>query len=377
MLADLHLAARSPALLLARRPALRHFQVGPWVLSTSPSPPGAALNLQRGQRRGGMAAAAVAVAAAAAGPPADTVDPQLLQHALQHYPRIILGTGSSSRKGACSMERGGRQRTCTCARLNLAAVPPRWWLQPDATCCARTTPACCCHPLDGTPPRPCLPAGIMDELAAEHGFAYEIAKADIDEKAIRHEVGPGHCSVIAFSSAPALQAPCCIGATVATAALLPVHCIRYPQPPPTRRSCNEFPNALAGRAPPGAAARARQSGGHRGQAGGCAGRRPRLQRPADHMRPGGWALPKGVGLIDGEGSGTGLQVLRRPQAQQRSRNARKRKHSSIQAPRPAGPRSTLAPKGGTLREDRARGDAGCLSPAPCLSPGGATRGQHT
>ncbi len=29
--------------------------------------------------------------------------------------------------------------------------------------------------------------GIMDELAAEHGFTYEVAKADIDEKAIRHE----------------------------------------------------------------------------------------------------------------------------------------------------------------------------------------------
>lgn len=27
----------------------------------------------------------------------------------------------------------------------------------------------------------------MDELAAEHGFSYEVAKADIDEKAIRHE----------------------------------------------------------------------------------------------------------------------------------------------------------------------------------------------
>lgn len=26
----------------------------------------------------------------------------------------------------------------------------------------------------------------MDELAAEHGFTYEVAKADIDEKAIRH-----------------------------------------------------------------------------------------------------------------------------------------------------------------------------------------------
>lgn len=27
----------------------------------------------------------------------------------------------------------------------------------------------------------------MDELAARYGFTYEIAKADIDEKAIRHE----------------------------------------------------------------------------------------------------------------------------------------------------------------------------------------------
>ncbi|KAL4446279.1 hypothetical protein ABPG77_003086 [Micractinium sp. CCAP 211/92] len=27
----------------------------------------------------------------------------------------------------------------------------------------------------------------MDELAAQHGFSYEVAKADIDEKAIRHE----------------------------------------------------------------------------------------------------------------------------------------------------------------------------------------------
>lgn len=27
----------------------------------------------------------------------------------------------------------------------------------------------------------------MDELAARYGFTYEIVKADIDEKAIRHE----------------------------------------------------------------------------------------------------------------------------------------------------------------------------------------------
>lgn len=27
----------------------------------------------------------------------------------------------------------------------------------------------------------------MDELAARYGFTYEVAKADIDEKAIRHE----------------------------------------------------------------------------------------------------------------------------------------------------------------------------------------------
>ena len=30
-------------------------------------------------------------------------------------------------------------------------------------------------------------AGIMDELAARHGFQYEVAKADIDEGAIRHD----------------------------------------------------------------------------------------------------------------------------------------------------------------------------------------------
>ncbi|KAL4423798.1 hypothetical protein ABPG75_001099 [Micractinium tetrahymenae] len=76
--------------------------------------------------KGGSAEAAPA-AAPPVGGPAAAVDPQLVALALRQHPRIILGTGSSSRRG------------------------------------------------------------IMDELAAEYGFSYEVAKADIDEKAIRHE----------------------------------------------------------------------------------------------------------------------------------------------------------------------------------------------
>ena len=61
--------------------------------------------------------------------------------------------------------------------------------------------AAACHAAPNLPPPPAscpskpaprLPlrrhhAGIMDELAQQYGFSYEVVKADIDEKAIRHE----------------------------------------------------------------------------------------------------------------------------------------------------------------------------------------------
>ncbi|PRW61253.1 septum formation MAF [Chlorella sorokiniana] len=86
---------------------------------------------------------AAAAAAASEVPP---VDDQLVARALKRHPRIILGTGSSSRRA------------------------------------------------------------IMDELAARYGFKYEIAKADIDEKAIRHEDAQHLVLRLAHAKADAIRA---------------------------------------------------------------------------------------------------------------------------------------------------------------------------
>jgi predicted house-cleaning NTP pyrophosphatase (Maf/HAM1 superfamily) len=46
----------------------------------------------------------------------------------------------------------------------------------------------------------------MDELAAEHGFSYTVAKADIDEKAIRHEDATHLVLRLAHAKAAAIAA---------------------------------------------------------------------------------------------------------------------------------------------------------------------------
>jgi predicted house-cleaning NTP pyrophosphatase (Maf/HAM1 superfamily) len=46
----------------------------------------------------------------------------------------------------------------------------------------------------------------MDELAAQYGFAYEVAKADIDEKAIRHDDAHQLVLQLAHAKAAAIAA---------------------------------------------------------------------------------------------------------------------------------------------------------------------------
>jgi predicted house-cleaning NTP pyrophosphatase (Maf/HAM1 superfamily) len=46
----------------------------------------------------------------------------------------------------------------------------------------------------------------MDELAAQYGFTYEVAKADIDEKAIRHDDARQLVLQLAHAKAAAIAA---------------------------------------------------------------------------------------------------------------------------------------------------------------------------
>lgn len=61
------------------------------------------LSCQAAMAKGGSAEAAPMAAVAVDGP-APAVDPALLALALRQHPRIILGTGSSSRRGGCSVQ---------------------------------------------------------------------------------------------------------------------------------------------------------------------------------------------------------------------------------------------------------------------------------
>ena len=129
--------------------------------------------VQPARRAMAAAAAACGGRAAAAGAPAG-IDEQLVARALQRHPRIILGTGSSSRRGGRQQARAGvvwHSRRCACRH---GAACRRLRPPPHLPCPPPYLPAPC-------------PAAIMDELAARYGFTYEVAKADIDEKAIRHE----------------------------------------------------------------------------------------------------------------------------------------------------------------------------------------------
>ena len=86
--------------------------------------------------------------------------------ALRRGGRVILGSGSASRRGAC-----------VCAR-----PPPVPRNKHDKH--ADSLHDCClpaCLPARGSR------AAILDALAESYGFTYEVVKADIDEKAIRQD----------------------------------------------------------------------------------------------------------------------------------------------------------------------------------------------
>ena len=62
------------------------------------------------------------------------------------------------------------------------------------------------HP--STPPTPASyphRAGIMDELASQYGFSYQVAKADIDERAIRHDDPHALVLLLAHAKAAAIR----------------------------------------------------------------------------------------------------------------------------------------------------------------------------
>lgn len=77
------------------------------------------------------------------------------------------------------------------------------WRLPSFASCHACFSACFTVPLHGPPGDV---AGIMDELAKEYGFSYEVAKADIDEKAIRHEDAQHLVLRLAHAKAAAIAA---------------------------------------------------------------------------------------------------------------------------------------------------------------------------
>lgn len=116
--------------------------------------------------------------------PAEAIDDQQVAAALCRFPRIILGTSSSARRGSCFCHDG----TLPPCLLPPCSLPPSYFKHPlPAGAFVRT-------------------AGVMDELTVQYSFQYEIAKADIDESAIRHDEAHQLVLSLAHAKADAIRA---------------------------------------------------------------------------------------------------------------------------------------------------------------------------
>ena len=116
--------------------------------------------------------------------------------------RIILGSASSSRRGEL-------------AAMLTATVQTPWHLtdlrEQTRSAYERWLPS---KIKSSNPCKQQQFAGIMDELAKEHGFSYEVCTADIDEKAIR-ESDPKHLVIrLAHAKAEAIRAKLLLAGTI-------------------------------------------------------------------------------------------------------------------------------------------------------------------
>lgn len=81
----------------------------------------------------------------------------------------------------------------------------------------------------------------MDELAAEHGFSYEVAKADIDEKAIRHEDACHLVLRLAHAKAAAIAAKLAVAEGTPLSGLL-ITCDQVGRRPPMMGATRGLPS---------------------------------------------------------------------------------------------------------------------------------------
>jgi predicted house-cleaning NTP pyrophosphatase (Maf/HAM1 superfamily) len=80
-------------------------------------------------------------------------------------------------------------------------------------------------------PAALLAAGIMDELAAQYGFQYEVAKAGIDESAIRHDDARQLVLALAHAKADAIRAALAQRGAGGTGLLITCDQVRLPRWP--------------------------------------------------------------------------------------------------------------------------------------------------